>query len=58
MKFSVNQPPTKKQFLLNLEEKMKDSDFLGDIKALIRPDEIYDPHIAYEMIKNELIDKL
>jgi hypothetical protein len=58
MKFSVAKPPTKKLFLLNLEEKMKDSDFLGDIKALIRPDEIYDSNKAWEVIRKELIEKL
>jgi len=36
MNFVVEKPPTKKQFLLNLEEKQNDSDFFGDTEALIR----------------------
>jgi predicted nucleotidyltransferase component of viral defense system len=58
IKFAVAQPPTSKQFLRNMEEKMLDKDFLGDIKALIRPDEIYNPNEAWEMVKTELVEKI
>jgi predicted nucleotidyltransferase component of viral defense system len=58
MKFTVAQPPTSKQFLRNMEEKMPNKDFLGDIKSLIRPDEIYNPNEAWEMVKTELVEKI
>lgn len=37
---------------------MVDDDFLGDIKGLLRPDVVYDPVVAYELVKNILIDKI
>ena len=41
-----------------MEAKMLDSEFLGDITALVRPDEEYNPHEAYEVVKKELIEKI
>jgi predicted nucleotidyltransferase component of viral defense system len=58
IKFVVAQPPTQKQFLRNMEDKMADEDFLGDIKSLLRPDEKYDPNEAWEFIKTELVEKI
>ena len=56
MAFSIKNPPTQKQFLLNMEEKMQDPDFEGDIYALLRPGIEYDQGKAYELIKTELIE--
>lgn len=58
MSFSTKTPPTKKQFLLNMEAKIKDEWFLGDIAALLRPGEKYDQNEAYELVKTELIERL
>jgi len=58
MNRSVDKPPTQKQFLLNMEEKIIDSEFLGDTKALLRHGIDYDPENAYELIKSELIEKI
>lgn len=58
MKFVVAQPPTQKQFLRNMEDKMADDDFLGDIKSLLRPDEKYDPNKAWELVKTELVERI
>ena len=58
MAFSVDKPPTKKLFLLNMEQKLKDPDFEGDIYALLRPGVKYDQTKAYELIKSELIEKI
>lgn len=58
MKFVVAQPPTQKQFLRNMEEKMTDNDFLGDIKSLLRPDEKYNPDKAWELVKTELVERI
>ena len=58
MKFSVAQPPTRKQFLRNMEEKIIDDEFLGDTKALLRPDENYDANVAWELIKTELVERI
>jgi predicted nucleotidyltransferase component of viral defense system len=58
MKFSVEHPPTQKQYLLNMEAKMQDAEFLGDTTALLRPDVPYNPQEAYELVRTELIEKI
>ncbi len=60
MSFVVENPPTYKQFILNMETKMADPDFIGDIKGLLRTDdkEQFDALTAYEQIRATLIDRL
>jgi len=58
MSFVVAKPPTQKLFLQNLEAKMKDPEFLGDIVALLRPDEVYNHSVAYNLVRKELIEKI
>lgn len=58
MAFSVKKPPTQKQFLRNMEEKLEDPDFGGDIFALLRPGIEYDKVRAFELVQTELIEKL
>ena len=50
--------PTQKEFLLNMEEKMLDTEFIGDTQLLLRNGEAYDPQKAYELVKNRLIEKI
>lgn len=54
----VDNPPTYKQFVNNMELKMQDADFLGDTVNLIRPELAYNPHEAFALVKRKLIDKL
>jgi len=43
MKFAVStDAPTQKKVLLSMEEKMQDSEFLGDTQLLLRNGENYD----------------
>ena len=58
MSFSVSQPPTYKQYILNMETKMTDPDFFEDMDSLIRPDETYDIQEAYRIVKENIINKL
>ena len=58
MEFVVEKSPTYKQFILNMEEKMTDSEFLNDYKLLLRPGIEYDPHRAYDLVKSKIIDRL
>lgn len=58
MKFAVGKWPTKKQFLINIDQKIADSEFLNDTKYILRPTEKYDPDFAYELVKKELIEKM
>jgi predicted nucleotidyltransferase component of viral defense system len=56
--FSTGAAPSRQQFLDNMEAKMKDSEFSGDITALIRVEESYDLSKAYLLVKNKIIDQL
>jgi predicted nucleotidyltransferase component of viral defense system len=58
MKHSDGQPPSQRQFLLNIENKMLDPEFLGDTTALLRQGEFYNPQEAFELVKAKLILKI
>lgn len=58
MEFPVQQPPTHKQFITNMEDKISDVDFLEDTLQLIRPDRTFDPQTGYELVRKILIDRL
>ena len=51
-------PPSKKEFLINLEGKENDPDFIGDMEALLRPGIEYNQEAAIEWLKNELIERI
>jgi len=53
-----NRPPSKKEFLMNIEEKENDPDFTGDMEALLRPEIEYNQEAAFDWLKNELIEKI
>lgn len=55
--FVAGEPPTYKQFIRNMEEKMQDSDFLDDSQILLRPDLHFDAVEAYALVKERLIDR-
>jgi len=56
--FVVDNPPTQKEYLQNMELKIQDSEFLDDINLLLRPDDNYNPLEAWELVRKELIEKL
>ncbi|MEI6508043.1 MAG: nucleotidyl transferase AbiEii/AbiGii toxin family protein [Bacteroidota bacterium] len=59
MKFSLEKPiPSKKEFLINIEAKKADDEFLGDISALLRPDEKYNHEEAFKILIEELIERM
>jgi len=58
MDFVVDKLPTQREFLMNMEAKLVDKEFVGDTKSLLRNDEIYNPQEAYELVKTRLIEKL
>ncbi|MGB4957882.1 MAG: nucleotidyl transferase AbiEii/AbiGii toxin family protein [Saprospiraceae bacterium] len=58
MNFSAGTSPTQKQYILNMAEKMTDTEFLGDITALIRPGAKYELSLAYELVSKSLIEKI
>lgn len=52
-----NRPPSKKEFLLNLEAKENDLNFSGDMEALLRTEIVYNQEAAFEWIKNEMLER-
>jgi len=58
MKFVVAKVPTKKQFIRNIEDKQSDSEFLGDMEAILRVGLKYNSDDAFNWIKTELIEKM
>lgn len=58
MQYSVEKPPTQREYILNMDSKIQDPEFLGDTNALLRPDLHYEPLVAYELVKQKLIHKI
>ena len=58
MNFVTDKPPTPKQFLLNLEEKRSDPEFLNDTTGLFRPDIHFNVDEAFQLIEENLIAKI
>jgi predicted nucleotidyltransferase component of viral defense system len=57
MSFSLEKAiPTKKQFILNLEAKRNDAEFLGDTVALLRPEEKYNQDEAFQLIFKHFVE--
>lgn len=49
-------PPTKKEFLLNIQQKENSPEFSGDMEALLRSDISYNQAEAFIWLKSELIE--
>lgn len=59
MEFVVDKAPTYKQFVQNMEEKMQDDEFLGDMELLLREDAgRFNPIEAYKQIRATFIEQL
>ena len=60
IKFSTGKIPSQLDIINNMDLKMKNPDFLGDITLLLRPEEIekYNQEQAYELIRKELIERI
>ena len=49
-------PPTAKQFIRNMEEKLTDTEFTNDIFTVLKPNTEYNHQTAWELVKNKLIE--
>lgn len=58
MEFVVEKAPSYKQFINNMQEKMADREFTGDIQTLLRPDMLFNPVEAYPLIYDTFIDRM
>ena len=56
--FVVDNLPTQKEYLQNMELKMQDEEFLGDTNLLLRIDDKYNPIEAWELVRSQLIERL
>lgn len=58
MEFVVERVPSYKEFVQNMELKMSDDEFLSDVLPLLRPEIEFDPHTAYPMIFEKIIERM
>jgi hypothetical protein len=58
MENAVDKPPTQKQFLINMNEKMTDTEFGEDIRLVLKQGVEYDNEVAWELVKKELVEKI
>lgn len=58
MNFVVGKPPTQKEFLLNMEQKMKSTQFSGDLEGLLSPNMQYNQGEAFEWLIEDLVTRL
>jgi len=49
---------SRKEFINNMDRKVSDKEFTGDIQGLLRPGIVFDPNISYEYVKTELLEKI
>lgn len=58
MEFVVGRAPSYKEYMLNMQEKMEDGEFLTDVIPLLRPEVNFNPQEAYQLVCEKLIDKM
>jgi hypothetical protein len=46
-------PTISMQFLLNIDEKLSDNEFVNDFRAILRPNAIYDNITGWDFIKQK-----
>ena len=58
IEFVAERAPSYKEFVQNMDLKMQDEEFVEDVKPLLRPEIQFDPHKAYSLVYDQLIDKM
>lgn len=58
LRFVASHAPTYKEFVLNMDEKMHNPEFLGDTTDLLRPGLTFDPQPAWEKVREEIVSCL
>ena len=58
LRFVASHAPTYKEFVLNMDEKMQNPEFLGDTTGLLRPGLTFDPQPAWEQVRDEIVSCL
>lgn len=50
--------PSSKEYILNVEKKLTSNEFTGDIYSLLRPGVKYDAKIAYDTVREKILEKI
>ena len=58
IEFVTDRAPSYKEFVQNMELKMQDEEFLNDVIPLLRSEINFDPHKAYSLVYEKLIDQM
>lgn len=56
--FTTSHLPTYKEFVLNMNGKLQDEEFLMDTEMILGPQVEYAPQVAWEKVKVELVERL
>ena len=49
---------SRKEFMNNMDRKIIDPEFLGDIEGILHPEISYDIEKSYEIVRKELLDQI
>jgi len=49
---------SRENYLTNMEQKIEDNEFLGDTTALLRTDISFDHSVAWELIREKIINRI
>jgi len=55
IRFVASHAPTYKEFLLNMDEKIQNPEFLGDTTGLLRPGLTFEPLPAWNKVRDDLL---
>lgn len=58
IEFVADKAPSYKEFMQNMELKMHDEEFLEDVTSLLRPEIQFEPHTAYSLVCERLINRM
>lgn len=58
IEFVVDRAPSHKEFVQNMELKMHDEEFLGDVQPLLRPEISFDPLQAWPLVYERLVERM
>jgi predicted nucleotidyltransferase component of viral defense system len=58
MEHAVDNPPTQKQFLANMSVKMMDTEFIEDIRMVLKQGVEYDKEAAWKLVRKELVEQI
>ena len=55
LRFVASHAPTYKEFVLNMDEKMQNPEFLSATTGLLRPGLTFDPQVAWNKVRDDLV---